>query len=159
MPTSSISTVKPAVVLAPVADALAGTVGTTPVNIGKYEALEFVLIKGVGATGTSTITVEACTSSGAANPEAIPFSYRVSLDKGNTWGEQILATAAGFATTAGSDHVIMIQVPSHGPLASLPTKKWVRLKAVEVVDSPVLATVIALLHGCNYNTYETPWVS
>ena len=45
--------------LDPVADAFAGTVQSEAVNMGKYGRVGFLIYKGVGTTGTSTITVQA----------------------------------------------------------------------------------------------------
>lgn len=158
MQASKLQTTRAVTVLLPGADALAGTKTSTPVNIAKFTDIEFLLCKGAGGTGTSTITVEVCTASDGSSPTAIPFNYRKSTDKGDTWGDLTAATSSGFTTAAAANELYLIEVPGNAALASL-SKKFVRVKAVEVVDSPVDATIIALLHGAKYGTYTSAALS
>src|SRR5687768_1193730 len=95
--------------LDPVADAFAGTVGSDIVNMSGYSGVTFVVHKGVGTTGTSTLTVEACDDVSASNTTAIPFRYKA-ITSGDTEGALTAATTAGFTTTAGSSQVYVIEV-------------------------------------------------
>lgn len=131
--------------LAPVADALAGT-ATTDVFKVEGEGAFFLLHKGVGATGTSTITVESCDDTTPTTSTAVPFQYRV-CTSGDTWGAVQKATSSGFATTAGSAQMYLIEVSADQLSVD---GGYVRLKATEVVDSPVLAGVIAGVYGLRY---------
>ena len=130
-------------VLDPVADAFDGTVASDVVNLGKGGSSAFFLIhKGVGATGTSTVTVEACDDFVPTTTSAIPFLYRA-ITSGDTPGAVTRAEAAGFTTTAGSSQIYAIQVPAEN-LAGL-GYPCVRVKAVESVNSPVVGSIIGFV--------------
>lgn len=128
--------------LDPVADALAGTVGSDVVNCENANKVVFVVHIGVGATGTSTITVEACDDVTPTNTSAIPFRYR-NVVTGDTVTALTEATTAGFTTTAGSADLILVEADVADLAAS--GYGFMRLKSVEVVDSPVLAGILIIL--------------
>ena len=135
--------------LDPVADAFSGTVYSDVVNLANYASAEFTIYKGVGATGTSTITMEACDNAAGANPVAVPFYYQAYTGVDDLPGVVTAAAAAGFDTTAGSSQLYEIQVDSQ----RLPSgKNWLRLKAVEVVNDPVLGGILIELEGPRYAT-------
>lgn len=129
--------------LDPVADAFSGTVRSDVVRGGNHRSVTFLIYKGVGATGTSTITVEANDDVTPTNSTAIPFKYRA-CTTGDTWGTLTDATTAGFATTAGSSQLyeIIVDTDELGETGY----KYVSLKAVEVVDSPVLGGILVLMN-------------
>jgi hypothetical protein len=134
--------------LDPVADSLAGTVYSDVVNMEEYDAIRFILHKGVGATGTSTLTIEACDNAAGDNPVAIPFNYQAYISTTTDLpGDVTAATATGFATTAGSSQIYVLEAESQRLTAN---KSWIRLKAVEVVDSPVLAGILIEMLGPRY---------
>lgn len=132
--------------LAPVADAFAGTVVSDSVNMKNYNRVTFLIIKGVGLTGVSTVTVEKATNNAGGSAEAIPFRYaRVDANGDvNASGAQN-ASASGFSTTAGSDEMYVIEVRAEDLLGTT-SKPFVRVKLAETVDSPVTGSIIALLH-------------
>ncbi len=131
-----------------VADAFSGTVASDIVNVKNYNHATFLLHKAVGATGTSTVTVEACDDVSASNSTAIPFRYRKQTGNDDVWGAWTEATTSGFATTAGSSQLYEIAVDCQelGDTGY----KYVRLKCVEVVDNPVLGGILIFLHGNRY---------
>lgn len=129
--------------LDPVADAFSATVTTDVVNMRDYSEVAFLIHKGVGATGTSMITVEACSDATPSATAAVPFHYRRIANSGDTHGTWTAATAAGFNTTAGSSEMYLIVVSADDLVAS--GYSWVRLKAVEVVDSPVLGGIAIIM--------------
>lgn len=133
--------------LDPVADAFAGTVYSDIINMENWGHIQFLIYKGVGATGTSTITVEACDDVTPSNVSAIPFRYQA-ITSGDTEGAPTAATAAGFATTAGSSQLYKIEVDSDALGAS--GYGYIRLKAVEVVNDPVLGGILAILTEGKY---------
>lgn len=136
----------------PVADAFDSTITTDVVNLALYGVAMFVVMKGVGATGTSTITIQASAASDGASPTAIAFKYR-RVASGDTAGDSTAATTAGFTTTAGSSEVYLIEVRA----ADLPDgKSWVHLKAVEVVNSPVAGAIAILLGDPRYQGATLP---
>lgn len=133
----------------PIADALSATVYTDVINASLYERLVFVIHKGVGTTGVSTVTVLA--GSDTANPPtastAIPFYYKA-MTSGDTEGALTAATASGFALTAGSSQVYLIEVDC-SELGDT-GYSYVCLKAVESVDSEVLAGIMVFGIGGRY---------
>ena len=137
----------PVTALDPVADAWAATVSTDVINASNAKAVHFIVHKGVGATGTSTITIEACDDVTPTTATAIGgWTYSKVTATGTTdvaTAAPARATSTGFLTTAGSGQIYSISVDAD-LLASL-GYKFVRLKAVESVDSPVLLGVLALV--------------
>ena len=122
----------------PVADFMAGTVYTDVVSMREYKLAVFSIYVGVGTTGTSLITIEACDDFTPTNKSAIPFAYQ-EIATGDTHGALTKATTAGFTTTAGSSKIIKIYVNA-SDLASSGYPN-VRLKAVEVANDPVLGGI------------------
>lgn len=133
--------------LDPVADALAGTVYTDVVNLANYGVARFIIHKGVGTTGTSTITLEACDDAAGNNPVAIPFRYQAYTGTDDLPGAVTAATTAGFTTTAGSSHLYVLEAEAQ----ALGGKSWIRLKAAEVVDAAVLAGILIELLTPRYS--------
>ena len=137
----------------PVADAFSGTVYSDVVSMANYGFAEFTIHKGVGATGTSTFTVEACDNANGDNPVAIPFAYQEYISTTTDLpGAVKKATTAGFTSTAGSSQLYVIQADSQ----AMGGKAWIRLKAVEVVDSPVLGGILIRLGSPRYATDIPP---
>lgn len=134
--------------LAPVANAFAGTVYSTVVKMANSAWARFILSKGVGATGTATITIEACDDAAGTNPVAIPFAYQAYTGADDVPSAIVKATAAGFATTAGSSQLYDIQVDSQ----YMQGKGWIRLKSVEVVASAVLGGILIELEDMRYQS-------
>lgn len=144
---STIQTIHPVKGIDPVADAFSGTVATDVVSLENYHEVGFLIYKGVGTTGTSTITVEACDNFTPSNTTAVAFRYRA-CTSGDTWGAWTAATAAGFTTTAGSSQIYQVQVSADDLAATgYPNA---RLKAVEVVNDPVLGGIAILLGQPKY---------
>jgi hypothetical protein len=133
--------------LPPVADAFAGTVRSDVISMKNHRQCTFVIQKGVGTTGTSTVTVNGCDDTTPTTRTAIPFKYRVNTS-GDTWGDVTVATASGFATTAGSNHLyeIIVDGDELGDLGF----GYVELNLVEVVDSAVLAGILVILQEPSY---------
>ena len=131
--------------LPPVADALSGaTVYTDIVDASLAEWVEFIVQKGVGTTGTATFTVQACDDTTPSNTSAIPFWYARAATA-DTYGTLTAATSTGYLNTAGSNHIERIFVDSKQ--VALAGYRYVRLKAAEAVDDPVLAGIIVVLHN------------
>ena len=128
--------------LDPKADAFAGTVYTDIWSMRNYGAAEVIRYDGVGTTGTSLITVEACDDVSASTTSAVPFKYQ-EIASGDIPGAITNATTAGFTTTAGSSKIIRIYVDA-SVLASS-GYEFCRAKFVEVADAAVLGGVIVEL--------------
>ena len=125
----------------PVADFLAGTAYSDVVNMKHYAHAMFFIVKGAGATGTATITVQANSTNSTSGGTAIPFKYKA-CTTGDTWGVTTAATTAGFATTAGADQMYAIEVDA---AAMPPNGVYLFLKTVEVVNDPCLGGIIIQL--------------
>lgn len=132
--------------LDPVADGLSGTVNTDVFEV-QGEGAFFIVYTGVGATGTSTITIDACDDIVPTNTTAVAFNYR-SMTTAGTWSAQTAATSTGFTTTAGSSDMYLIDVPAGNIGAT--GYGYVRLSAVEVVDSPCVAAIVGAVYGLRY---------
>lgn len=152
MPTNFLQYIHPVIGLDAVADAFAGTVYSDIVNMGDYSGCTFIRHEGVGTTGTSTLTVEAVDDVSGTNQTAIPFRYKV-MTTNDIEGALTVATAAGFATTAGSSDLYMIEVDSEelGDTGY----QYVRLKMVEVANDPVLGGVLIFMTG-NRSAQDVP---
>jgi len=133
-----------------VADAFSGTVYSDVVNLDEYAAARFMLHKGVGATGTSTITVEACDNAAGDNPVAVAFSYQAYIGADDLPGAVASPATTGFATTAGSSQLYVVEVEAQRLPAAKP---WARLKAVEVANDPVLGGVLIELLKPRYGAH------
>ena len=135
------------VALAADADRYNGDPATDVFNLGLYEKIAFSVLHGAGATGTVTVTVEACSANDGSDAEAIPFQYRLNGATAAT-GSLTAATASGKLIAAGADQILIAEVKSD----DLPDgKPFVRAKLTEGVDSPVDAAVVALLSGPRHN--------
>jgi len=86
------------------------------------------------------------------NTTAVPFYYRA-ITSTDVNGAMTAATTAGFATTAGSSQVYVVEVDEQ-ELASA-GYKYVRLKMVEVVDSPVLGGILIVLNNPKFGSSTT----
>ncbi|MDP9192292.1 MAG: hypothetical protein M3P06_11395 [Acidobacteriota bacterium] len=129
----------------PVADAFEGTVTSDVYSLRGYKRILFVVYVGVGTTGTSTLTVEACDNVTPSTATAIPFWSRTVAASTDVEGAITRRAAAGFATTAGSSKIVLCEADA-ADCAALGFE-FIRLKAVQVVDSAVLGGVMAILGG------------
>ena len=142
--------------LDPVADVFAGAdVNSDVVSVAEYGRVLFVIHIGVGATGSSTFTVEACDDVVPTNTTAIAF-----------WSREILTTdvegaitrraAAGFVNTIGSSKIILIEVEAKDIQAASVNgavgSKFVRLNSAESANSPVLGGIM-IIHGGKPSRY------
>jgi len=127
--------------LDPVADAFAGTVNSDVINCENLERVLFVVHVGVGATGTSTFTVEACDDVVPTTQSAVAYRSR-EITTGDTEGTITDRAAAGYIDTAGSSKVLLYEVDTSVLAAS--GYGYVRLHAVESVDSPVLGGILVI---------------
>lgn len=131
----------PVNVLAPDADRFNADPATDIVNLGEYNRATFIITVGVGATGTTVVTTEACDDTTPTTATAIAFRYRISTTFG-VWGAWTAATTSGFTTTAGSSNAYIVEVTS----SELPDgSPYVRLQTTEAVDSPVDAGIECIL--------------
>jgi hypothetical protein len=131
--------------LAPVADALAGTKYSDIVKCDGGKVI-FILQRGVGTTGKSVVTVEACDDNSPSNAAAVPFRYK-EISAADAEGALTEAAAAGYTMTAGSARIDIIEVDAERLAAQ--GYAYCRLKAVEATDDPVLAGILVLVEKLN----------
>lgn len=131
--------------LDPVANAFAGTVYSDIIEVGG-EGVAFLVYKGVGTTGTSTLTVEACDDVSASTTSAVVFWYKRIATTDSGW---TAATTAGFTTTAGSSDMYLIAAPKD--VFASTGYKYARLAAVESAASAVLGGIVNIVYGLRYN--------
>lgn len=128
--------------LPPVANAFAGTVYPTGINISGIGKLFFIIQKGVGTTGTTTVQVVAGDDGSPLTESAVTFNYQRIASNNTTIGAVTKATTSGFLTTAGSSDTYIIEVDAQALASS--GYKYAHLKMVEGTASAVLGGVIAL---------------
>ena len=128
--------------LAPAADAFAGTVTTAVISMKNWGGACFIVQCGVGAVGTATITIEACSDTTPTATTPIGFFYQECIS-GDTYGPIIKATAAGFNTAAASDKVYKLFVEDE--FLALTGYGYVRLKSAEVVAGAINGSVVCVL--------------
>lgn len=126
----------------PVADAFDSTVHSDVVNVRDLKRVAFVIFVGVGATGTSTITIEACDDVVPTNTSAIPFEWQEILTGDTEAAAPAAKAATGVLTTAGSSKICVAEI-REDQLSAL-EYGYVRLTAVESVNSPVLAGILII---------------
>lgn len=119
------------------ADFFAGTITSDVIN-AKNAGVVWAEIRNVSATGTSTITVEACDDVTPSNVAAIPFYYARVTTSTNVTTAAVLATSAGFTTAAGENVIYQITINPADIYAAASNAgyQYVRVKAVEVVNDP-----------------------
>ncbi len=138
--------------LPPVADAFSGATATSDVIKVDGHGIEFIVYRGVGATGTSTITVLACDDVTPTTTAAVAFWYKeITSDPGDTtW---TLATSAGFLTTAGSNAMFRVWVPAD--LIGAQEYGYAQLNCAEGTDSPVLGGILARIVNTRFQPQTT----
>lgn len=136
--------------LDPVANAFAGTVRSDVINLAQHGRVLFVVYCGVGTTGTSTITVNACDDTTPSNRGAIPFWYREILTT-DVDGAITLATTAGFTTTAGSSRLALVEVDARQvggvSVNGVYGCHFVEMTMIESAASAVLGGILVIAGG------------
>jgi hypothetical protein len=131
----------------PVADAFSGTAATDIVNAEAYHKTQFIMYTGAGVTGTSVLTVQACSDVSASATTAVPFRYRA-ITSDDTQGALTAATTSGFTTTAGASQIYVVEVDNDELAAT--GYGYVRLVATESADAPQLGCVLIQQYEARY---------
>jgi hypothetical protein len=152
-----IETIHPVKGSTPIADLYNGSPSTDVINTRYCQKVVFVLHQAKNATstaGTATITVEACSSAAGSNATAIAFKYsKMTTGADDTMGAITAATTAGFATTANEDTAYFIEIDSADLPAAYP---YVRLHMAELVNAPVIGSVMAYCLNLDYAGVSQP---
>ena len=129
-----------------------GPTYTDIVSMANHKHCTFVLQEGAGSTGTATITIESCDNTTPTTPTAVAFRYKT-ITTTDTESDTTAATTAGFGTTAGANHVYIMEIDDD-MLSG--TDKYVRLKATELVDADVDAGCMIILSGSGFAGDDMP---
>ena len=129
-------------VLSPAANVFAGVVPTKVINMKNWASACFIVQCGIGAVGTATITIEACSDATPTATTAIPFFYQECVT-GDTYGPITQAPTTRFTTAAASHKVYKVFV-QEGSL-TMTGYSYVRLKSTEVVVGAIAGGVVAIL--------------
>lgn len=125
------------------------------VSLRGHEKFVALIYKGVGASGTSTITVEGCDTIVPGTATAVAFRYREFITANlDTAGAIKSATSAGFTTTAGSSQLYVVEIDAEALLAL--GFNFVRVTMTEVVNSPVLGGIVYLMCGAKFRGAGVP---
>ena len=141
----------------PVADHANGTATSDVVNMANYDRVLWLVYKGVGAVGTTTIKVLACLDTTPSASQAMPFHYR-QIATGDTEGEITTGTAAaGFLTTQASSEMYLIEVDAAAVLAQGSLGyHYAQLQMTEVNGDPVFGCVLSMMGDVRYGTGVKP---
>jgi len=131
--------------IVPAVNIFAGTIYSQVVNLKYYGAVEFIVFRGVGATGTALFTVEACKDLAASQVAPVEFSV-VRVNPGDTHSAPVFVTS--YTTPAGGSDVIIIKIRA----AALASSGWTyaRLKSVEQTVSPVSGAILIRMEEARY---------
>lgn len=134
--------------LDPVADAFAATVVSDVVNMKDYDRVCWVIYKGVGNVGTSTVKVLACLDVTPTASTAVAFHYRV-IGTDDVEGALGSGTAAsGFVTTAASSELYAIEVDAATIMKT--GYQYAQLQMVTAAVGAVLGGVLCIMGGPHY---------
>lgn len=123
-----------------------GPISSAGVNMGKYDHATFILSEGAGGTGTTTLTVEACSDTAGSGATAIGFRYRL-MGTQDTWGAATTVASTGYATVAGANKMIAIEVESSDLTAALP---YARVTMTELVDAVCTGSMVIICSEARY---------
>jgi len=127
-------------------DMFNGDPASDVVNMANYGSCMFVVVKSAGATGTATITCEACDDVTPTNSSAVAFTYK-ECTSGNTWGSTTEASSSGFTTTAGANQCYVCEVQADGLYSTYGFVRWV---CTEVVNNPCDGAMVTVLGSPRY---------
>ena len=131
----------------PVANAFAGTLSSDVIKVDG-DGIEFIIIRGAG-TGSTVVTVLACSNPAAAATAAVTFWYKeIVTDPGDT--EWTLATTTGFTAAANANAMFRVWVPAD--LIGANGYNYAQLKAVEGTANATTGCVLARI----VNTRKQP---
>ena len=130
--------------LAPVAD-FAGSdpVYSDVISMARHARVRFIVVWGVGTTGTIKFTVEACDDVVPTNVSAVAFTYRVTASGGTPGTITATTASTGYTNDAGSNQILECEIESSALLAA--GYGFVRLKMDEITNDPILGGILVEL--------------
>lgn len=123
------------------------------INLTNYQSCSIFIIKGAGAVGTGTITVDACDNLTPSNTAKAPFKYRRCIGGGiatDAWGAVTDRTALqSFVTAAAANDMyeIIVDPADIGNVVvnAARGRRFCRLSVVQVDATAVLWSVLVVL--------------
>lgn len=138
----------------PVADCFATTGVTDRINLANYGKAICVIHTGVatGGTANGVVTVNAFAAASGGSGTALPFKYKVcaSSTTVDTWGALTDATTSGFAMTAGSNYLYVIELIEDDIVGLIDGKPFIEVTVTENSNDPVVAGMLWLLPEPRY---------
>lgn len=125
------------------------------INVANYHDITFYIVKGAGAAGTATITVDVCDTVGPGNTAKCGYKYRRQADGDDLWGAVTDRTAAqNFVTTAEANGIYEISVDTQEignvTVNALKGNHYVRLSIVQSIATAVTYGVFVVLGRPRY---------
>lgn len=141
----------------PVADFENGTTGSDVVNMANYDRVCWLIYKGAGAVGTTTVKVLACLDTTPSASQAMPFHYRT-VATGDTEGDITAGTAAaGFTTSGAASEMYLIEVDAAAVVAQGGLGyHYAQLQMVEQNGDPVFGCVLSVMGDVRYGKAVKP---
>jgi hypothetical protein len=137
----------PVIALAPDADRWTSNPATDVISMANHDEVTFIIVEGVGGTGTTTITVEECDDVTPSNSTAIAFSYRLATT-GDTFAALTAVASTGYLTIGAANKMIQITIKSEQLSAGFP---FVRIQTTEGDSTAVDAAIIAIMGHNRYS--------
>lgn len=114
---------------------------TDVVSLENHNDAYFLVIKGAGAVGTATITMESCDNVTPSTATAVAFEYKV-ITSGDTAGAWTAVASTGYLITAAADKMVLVHVNADGLSG---TNKFLRMQLTETDSTACKGAVVAFL--------------
>jgi len=127
----------------------AGTKSSDIISLANASECTFIVYRGAGGTGTSTLVVNSCDDVDGTTQTAIVFEYKLITTgtAAHTEGDWTAATTSGFTTATTANVIYLCRVKAEDLSG---TDQFVQLVATEVAADAVGGAVIAALSGYRY---------
>jgi hypothetical protein len=152
----------PVVLKNPVADALSGTVTTPWVRLSGCDSIAFAVNIGVatGGTANADLSLQLAKSDAGSGIVDAAFYYRIATGTNSStapdvYGAVTRVEAGGVvATGAGSNISVILELSKLADVQEI--YSHVRLKSVETVDDPRVASIFAIGYEANAKSKQLP---
>jgi hypothetical protein len=123
-----------------------GNPATDIVSMENHADAYFLVIKGAGATGTATITMESCDTVVPGTATAVAYEYKI-ITSGDTQGDWTAVASTGYLITAAADKMILVHVKGSDLYS---TNKFLRMQLTETDSTACKGAVVAFLANPRY---------
>lgn len=133
--------------IADYSDYTTGNPSTDILSLENYNDAYFLVIKGAGATGTATITMESCDTAVPGTATAVGFEYKV-ITAGDVEAAWVTVASTGYLITAAADKLVLVHVSADNLYS---TNKYLRMTLTETDSTACKGAVVAFLANGRYN--------